>query len=107
MNVTRLAGGIRSPFGDVRWSDRRCGFRDCECSVAARARSTSLAGPPPSAAPGNIAPAGRPQRLTGRPDMFNSVTLSMKPSQAGDLEILTSVDEGGTLTQRTLAQRLG
>jgi DNA-binding MarR family transcriptional regulator len=31
----------------------------------------------------------------------------MKPSQARDLEILTAVDEGGTLTQRALAQRLG
>jgi DNA-binding MarR family transcriptional regulator len=31
----------------------------------------------------------------------------MKPAQARDLEILTAVDEGGTLTQRALAQRLG
>ena len=31
----------------------------------------------------------------------------MKPSQARDLEILTAVDEGGSLTQRALAQRLG
>jgi DNA-binding MarR family transcriptional regulator len=31
----------------------------------------------------------------------------MKPSQARDLEILTAVDEGGTLTQRALAERLG
>jgi len=31
----------------------------------------------------------------------------MKASQARDLEILTAVDEGGSLTQRALAQRLG
>jgi DNA-binding MarR family transcriptional regulator len=31
----------------------------------------------------------------------------MKPTQARDLEILTAVDEGGVLTQRALAQRLG
>jgi len=31
----------------------------------------------------------------------------MKPAQARDLEILTAVDEGGALTQRALAQRLG
>lgn len=31
----------------------------------------------------------------------------MKPTQARDLEILTAVDEGGALTQRALAQRLG
>src|SRR5436309_12697032 len=31
----------------------------------------------------------------------------MQPSQARDLELLTAVDEGGTLTQRALAQRLG
>jgi DNA-binding MarR family transcriptional regulator len=31
----------------------------------------------------------------------------MKASRARDLEILTAVDEGGSLTQRALAQRLG
>lgn len=31
----------------------------------------------------------------------------MKPAQARDLEILTAVDEGGVITQRALAQRLG
>src|SRR5262247_3828702 len=31
----------------------------------------------------------------------------MKPAHARDLEILTAVDEGGALTQRALAQRLG
>src|SRR3989442_8931287 len=31
----------------------------------------------------------------------------MKPSKARDLEVLTAGDEGGTLTQRALAQRLG